>query len=106
MSKKNKRRVLGSKIIRRMPKVSEINMGTDIVQSTRPDLTEEGVEPIQCINGHWTTTGDLDNERCCSQCPIEEEVEKDPILEADMREELYKLVEDDGDEDYYDDGKD
>jgi hypothetical protein len=85
-----------------MPKVSEINLGTEIVNPVRPEV-DDGMEPTQCANGHWTTTGDLDENDCCSQCPVEE-VEKDPILEADRREELYRLIDDY--EDYYDDGKD
>jgi hypothetical protein len=82
-------------------------MGTDIVQSTRPDLTEEGMEPIQCINGHWTTTGDLDNEKCCSQCPIIDENKEE---EEDGRiEDLYRgMMENlwDDTEEMYDDGTD
>jgi len=68
MSKKN-RRLLSRGVVNRMPKVSEINLGTDIVDSTRPQNIEAELEPTQCVNGHWTTTGDLDESKYCSLCP-------------------------------------
>ena len=109
MSKKN-RRLLSRGIVNRMPKVSEINLGTDIVDSTRPQNIEAELEPTQCINGHWTTTGDLDESKYCSQCPVV--VEKDELDAAedelsdalDMRENLWEDTEEICDD--YDDGKD
>jgi hypothetical protein len=90
-----------------MPKVSDINLGTDIVNPVRPDV-DDGMEPIQCINGHWTTTGDLDEAKCCSQCPIEDRLDGDPILNEDEKEELERLTEDEDFDgfSFYDDGKD
>lgn len=93
--------------INRMPKVSEINLGTDCVDSARPDLLEESGEPTQCVNGHWTTQTDLDRQGCCSQCPVE--VKKDELDTAedelsdalDMRENLW-----DDTEEICDDGRD
>jgi len=55
--------------LNRMPKVSEINLGTDCVDSARPDFLEETAEPTQCANGHWTTQTDLDKQGLCSLCP-------------------------------------
>lgn len=99
MSKKNRRAALGSKIVRRMPKVSDINLGTEIVGNpVRPDNVED-LEPAQCLNGHWTTIGDLDKDQHCSQCPVE--VEKDN--EAELEDALDYMEKC---EDYYDDGKD
>jgi len=89
--------------VRRMPKVNEINMGTDIVPSTRPELTEEDYKPTQCINGHWTTIGDLDKDNHCSQCPVEVEKDELDAAEDELSDALDYLHKE---EDYYDDGKD
>ena len=77
--------------IRRMPKVSEINLGTDCVDSAKPELIEEGTEPVQCANGHWTIKMDLDKNEFCSRCPVEENVDPHEKAEKELEDILDRL---------------
>lgn len=59
--------------IHRMPRRETINLATDYIESAKPELMAEGLEPVQCANGHWTTKDDLDEQMCCGQCQCQEE---------------------------------
>lgn len=75
-------RAMGKRpLIRRMPRVTDIKMGTRIYE----DSEVQGPEPEQCIGcGKWFSTDDLDNGYCgdCAPTPsgqAETEIDAEPI---------------------------
>ena len=59
-------RAVGKRYINRMPKVSDIKMGTKIVNDAKIDIPE----PEQCAGcGQWFSTDDLDHGYCGNCTP-------------------------------------